>query len=628
MALCQGQVDPEPISIEELLREATVASVLDDPVATDTVIPLVPVEIAATVPPLQEQEIPEEPVDQALPLRQRLKLRSRNRPPIIRPRPVVQIQERPEAEETNNEAPQGRRANLFNSRRRFRPALIQSVAPKEEVVSVSDEEEDTRPRSGGRASLFAPRRRFRPRPRTTTAPPTLKPDVETNDATTATPSNSGRRTFTGFLRRPRPTSQILTGPRSTTAAPEEATLESTTTAPITTTDPAVVTTTLDPVETTTYEEEYYTTEQPDSTTPSPASFAPVNLVVQNPRVSPPPQTFQPAVPTLFNPFSSVPLTFGSTARQPFIPIPTVQTIPVRFSPTARQPVVVAEPQATIPVRLSGRRRVQSNRGNSVPTPFKATTARQRVPEPEQPTVPTETLETTPAGVPLTTRQRTLAAQRATTRFQPSPSDFPIVNELSEIPRSIQKGGRRKGASSARRRRPGSRKRKPVPRIPVEEPAVVETVALPEPKPIVVEEQPIVLRTRVEPKLITLSTRPTIKIPLQEDVVEKSLPDIDDLPRFQPEAPVAQVQEEIPIRRIDPTASSFQQPNTVVHNVGGLPRKFQVTKPSKRLREGDRVRTIDRYKIENEDGSITWGYKSADGSFKEETIGADCVTKGR
>jgi len=54
----------------------------------------------------------------------------------------------------------------------------------------------------------------------------------------------------------------------------------------------------------------------------------------------------------------------------------------------------------------------------------------------------------------------------------------------------------------------------------------------------------------------------------------------------------------------------------------------VTKPAKQLRDNERVKVVDRYRSENADGSITWGYKSADGSFKEETIGADCVTRGR
>jgi len=37
-------------------------------------------------------------------------------------------------------------------------------------------------------------------------------------------------------------------------------------------------------------------------------------------------------------------------------------------------------------------------------------------------------------------------------------------------------------------------------------------------------------------------------------------------------------------------------------------------------------TIRKWREENEDGSITWGYENDDGSFKEELIGTDCITK--
>lgn len=40
-----------------------------------------------------------------------------------------------------------------------------------------------------------------------------------------------------------------------------------------------------------------------------------------------------------------------------------------------------------------------------------------------------------------------------------------------------------------------------------------------------------------------------------------------------------------------------------------------------------AQTIRKWREENEDGSITWGYENDDGSFKEELIGTDCVTKG-
>lgn len=42
----------------------------------------------------------------------------------------------------------------------------------------------------------------------------------------------------------------------------------------------------------------------------------------------------------------------------------------------------------------------------------------------------------------------------------------------------------------------------------------------------------------------------------------------------------------------------------------------------------KVGTVERYRFENEDGSITWGYENEDGSYKEETIGVDCITRGK
>ncbi|TRY62143.1 hypothetical protein TCAL_11301 [Tigriopus californicus] len=77
-----------------------------------------------------------------------------------------------------------------------------------------------------------------------------------------------------------------------------------------------------------------------------------------------------------------------------------------------------------------------------------------------------------------------------------------------------------------------------------------------------------------------------------------------------------------VTRVVPTNSFLE--NTVRSNA--LPNKFQVTKPAQS--SGERVTVEDRYRHQNPDGSITWGYKSTDGSFKEETIGADCVTRGR
>ncbi|XP_054272263.1 uncharacterized protein LOC128992621 isoform X2 [Macrosteles quadrilineatus] len=60
-----------------------------------------------------------------------------------------------------------------------------------------------------------------------------------------------------------------------------------------------------------------------------------------------------------------------------------------------------------------------------------------------------------------------------------------------------------------------------------------------------------------------------------------------------------------------------------------PAKQDYEKPNKAQRPRKPVaQVLRRYREENEDGSITWGYENDDGSFKEETIGTDCVTYGK
>ncbi|XP_011303371.1 proline-rich receptor-like protein kinase PERK9 [Fopius arisanus] len=41
-----------------------------------------------------------------------------------------------------------------------------------------------------------------------------------------------------------------------------------------------------------------------------------------------------------------------------------------------------------------------------------------------------------------------------------------------------------------------------------------------------------------------------------------------------------------------------------------------------------AQVIRRWREDNEDGSITWGFENDDGSFKEEIIGVDCITRGK
>jgi len=48
----------------------------------------------------------------------------------------------------------------------------------------------------------------------------------------------------------------------------------------------------------------------------------------------------------------------------------------------------------------------------------------------------------------------------------------------------------------------------------------------------------------------------------------------------------------------------------------------------RRRNNHNVGTVENYRFKNEDGSITWGYENEDGSYKEEKIGVDCITRGK
>ncbi|XP_060526518.1 uncharacterized protein LOC132702104 isoform X2 [Cylas formicarius] len=48
----------------------------------------------------------------------------------------------------------------------------------------------------------------------------------------------------------------------------------------------------------------------------------------------------------------------------------------------------------------------------------------------------------------------------------------------------------------------------------------------------------------------------------------------------------------------------------------------------RRRKQQEVEVVDKYRNDNEDGSITWGFELTDGTFKEETLGADCIIRGK
>jgi len=86
----------------------------------------------------------------------------------------------------------------------------------------------------------------------------------------------------------------------------------------------------------------------------------------------------------------------------------------------------------------------------------------------------------------------------------------------------------------------------------------------------------------------------------------------------------------PIQQGIPVASAPQQQRGQQHQQSA-PRpggQFGIDGKRSRLTTPPPVQTVNRFMKQNEDGSMTWGYENEDGTFKEETLGADCVVRGK
>ncbi|XP_032515375.2 putative uncharacterized protein DDB_G0271606 [Danaus plexippus] len=59
-----------------------------------------------------------------------------------------------------------------------------------------------------------------------------------------------------------------------------------------------------------------------------------------------------------------------------------------------------------------------------------------------------------------------------------------------------------------------------------------------------------------------------------------------------------------------------------------PARIKSSQPLQEAQKQPPVQTIRNYNKVNDDGSFTFGYEAADGSFKEETRGTDCVVRGK
>lgn len=68
----------------------------------------------------------------------------------------------------------------------------------------------------------------------------------------------------------------------------------------------------------------------------------------------------------------------------------------------------------------------------------------------------------------------------------------------------------------------------------------------------------------------------------------------------------------------------------VRQAARIPPRPQYSEDEDRLqrRRKPQVQILRKYRTDNEDGSITWGFENDDGTFKEENLGSDCITRGK
>lgn len=92
------------------------------------------------------------------------------------------------------------------------------------------------------------------------------------------------------------------------------------------------------------------------------------------------------------------------------------------------------------------------------------------------------------------------------------------------------------------------------------------------------------------------------------------------PVFRPEPKPFVEDDEAPIRQ-------YSRPQEPINRAPVRPAPQQKYTASQNREKKPVAQIIRKYREENEDGSITWGFENDDGSFKEETIGVDCVTRG-
>lgn len=128
---------------------------------------------------------------------------------------------------------------------------------------------------------------------------------------------------------------------------------------------------------------------------------------------------------------------------------------------------------------------------------------------------------------------------------------------------------------------------------------------------------------VEQNIAPIQYRPQKPLKIRKPIIEE-VPEVRTTARQQTQSQQNPVRT---VQRVSDTREKYSEPRekySEPREKYSEPRdKYSGTRDKKPV-----AQIIRRWREDNADGSITWGFENDDGSFKEELIGVDCITRGK
>ncbi|XP_017770190.1 PREDICTED: activating signal cointegrator 1 complex subunit 2 homolog isoform X2 [Nicrophorus vespilloides] len=142
----------------------------------------------------------------------------------------------------------------------------------------------------------------------------------------------------------------------------------------------------------------------------------------------------------------------------------------------------------------------------------------------------------------------------------------------------------------------------------------------------IRESPVSRPAPVQPKPLPILRQEAPRPVIRQELKQESL--------YTRPAPQRQ-EYEAPVQHVRRPAHQVVRPQQA-QPVRQAPAQRPASRPAPQYLDDDEqprnrkpvVQILRKYRTDNADGSITWGYENEDGSFKEETIGVDCITRGK